>query len=548
MESKGIGNGLWRCQLIVTASNEVLPAASGVAQIPDPQIEQFERWAKGEGIAVPEILPRMPDGWFAARFPKLHEQFGAAVLLAFPTKKSEEKALPTIKDISEDFIAATLGMDGTPDSPTVFVATEDRFYVYQPSAGIYKELREPRLIAGLSALLLTCARYCAAECDTQNLEFKLRATSSLRGVAQRARGLLEVPPDYFDCDLREFIACQNGMLRLSDRELLPFAPTFRRRNKLGVEFAKGAECPMFLDLLMRPALAPGELDLLQRWCGLALIGMNVAQRMMILTGTAGGGKGTFIRVLQGIIGAENLATLRPMRLTERFELGRFLGKTVLYGADVPDNFLNCRGASVLKSLTGGDPVTLEFKGSNERPAIVCQFNAIVTCNSRLTVHLEGDVEAWRRRLAIVEYKNAKPEKVITDLSDQIIAKEGTGVLNWMLEGLEKLRADGWELKLTNVQQRVVDDLLMESEADVVFARECLVRTEDGTGALSLGDCYEDYVSFCNTRGWVAMPRKRFSNAIVDTVTRQFGVTLRHDLSDDNGKNQRGWRGMASVVQ
>ena len=34
-----------------------------------------------------------------------------------------------------------------------------------------------------------------------------------------------------------------------------------------------------------------DIDLLQRWCGLALFGVNLAQRLVILTGTAGGGKG-----------------------------------------------------------------------------------------------------------------------------------------------------------------------------------------------------------------------------------------------------------------
>src|SRR5439155_8793319 len=198
--------------------------------------------------------------------------------------------------------------------------------------------------------------------------------------------------------------------RLSDKTLLAFSPSYRRRNKLAVRFDSSATCPLFLDTLMRPALDPDELDLLQRWCGLALIGENLAQKIVILTGTPGGGKGTFVNVLVGIIGQVNLASLRPQLLAERFELGRFLGKTLLYGADVPENFLNQRGASVLKSLVGADPVTLEFKKSNESPLIICRFNTIVTCNSRLTVHLEGDTEAWRRRLAIVDYHQGKPSR------------------------------------------------------------------------------------------------------------------------------------------
>jgi len=495
---------------------------------------------KKVGAAEPPVAapPDSPSQWFAAKYPKLPERFGRAVLEAASTKEGE---LPYVKDLGEDFLAATLGDLGTPESPTVFVAAEDRFYRYRLDAGIYVEEREAKLTAQLSELLLACARACEANCDTRSLEFKFRDSANLKGVLQRARGLLEVAPEFFECDLRELIACRNGMLRLADRTLVPFLPSFHRRNKLAVDFLPGATCPMFLDLLMRPALDPDDLDLIQRWCGMGLVGVNLAQRLVILTGTPGGGKGTLIRVLQGIIGAENVATLRPNLLGERFELGRFLGKSLLYGADVPENFLNCKGASVLKALTGGDPVTLEFKGSNERPSIVCRFNAIVTCNSRLTVHLEGDAGAWRRRLAIIEYRRAKPDKAIADLSEQILAKEGPGVLNWMLEGLEKLRADAWELVLTERQQNVVDELLLESEAEVVFTRECLHK--DPTGSLTVANCYDAYVRFCEERSWLAMPKKKFWNVIGDTVARAYCLTIRHDVPDGAGKSQRGWKGL-----
>ena len=202
-------------------------------------------------------------------------------------------------------------------------------------------------------------------------------------------------------------------------------------------------------------------------------------------------------------------------LGERFELGRFLGKTLLYGADVPENFLNQRGASVLKSLTGYDPVTLEFKNSNESPSIICKFNIIVTCNSRLTVQLEGDTDAWRRRLAIIEYRKPKPEKVIADLDKQILTSEASGVLNWMLAGLDKLRADGWQLNLTGQQQKSVDNLLLESEGHTVFVRECLAR--DAEGQLTVPDCFSAYVEYCNQHGWTALTKNKFGSLIGDVV-------------------------------
>lgn len=363
----------------------------------------------------------------------------------------------------------------------------------------------------------------------------------MNGVLKKARGLLPASADYFSSDLTKFIPCANGMLRLEDKNLLPFSPTFRRRNKLAVPFDPSAKCPLFLDTLMRPALHDDDLDLLQRACGVFLIGENLAQKIFILTGTAGGGKGTFIRVLMGVIGEMNLASLRTQFLGERFELSRFLGKTLLYGADVPQNFLNQRGASVLKSLTGADPIALEFKNSNESPLIICKFNVIVTCNSRLTVHLEGDHDAWRRRLVIIEYRKPKPTHVIADLDKRILSTEASGVLNFFLEGLDKLRSEGWRVPLSDRQQSIVDNLLLESEAHVVFATECLMV--DAEKELTITDCYAGYLNFCSERGWTVIPRHKFGSLIEDEVIRRYKLTPRNDIPDATGKDQRGWKGI-----
>jgi P4 family phage/plasmid primase-like protien len=505
--------------------------------------DDVKAFAETNGVVVePAAKPESPAAWFAAKFPALVAEFGVAVE---ECPAAENEGLPWVRDLSEDFLAATLGQTGSPDSPTVFVAEENRFYSYSLEEGVFVETRESRLQTRLSNLLLECARACDGKFNTRNLAFKFRDTASLSGVMNRARGLLEVGQDFFQADLMEFVPCKNGMLRVEDLTLLPFSPAYRRRNKLAVAYDPAATCRLFLDTLLTPALGPEELDLLQRWCGLALIGVNLAQRLIILTGMAGGGKGTFIRVVNEIIGKVNVGTLRPDWLADRFELGRLLGKSLLYGADVPENFLNCRGASVLKALTGGDPVTLEFKGSNERPEIVCRFNAIVTSNSRLTVHLEGDADAWRRRLVIVPYEKPKPENVIADLSEQIIAKEASGVLNWMLAGLKNIRAAGWQLVLNERQQHLVDDLLLESEADAVFAKECLQK--DPQSSLLAGECYERYVRYCNNRNWAVMPKKKFSAVINDTIARLFALPMRHDIEDADGKKQRGWKGISCNV-
>jgi putative DNA primase/helicase len=481
-----------------------------------------------------------PNLWFTKRYPRLAERYGHPVL-----ERCNKDDVLVVKDINDDFFASLFGELGCPDAPTVFIPEENCFYRYQPSAGVYAVVEAEELSRTLSDLLLQCARECAAVADTSALQFALRG-DRLNRIVRRARASLSVASGFFESAHTEYLPCANGMLRLADRALLPFSPSYRRRNRLAVAYDASVQCPRFLGTLMRPALNDSDLDLVQRCSALALMGVNVAQRIVMFTGTAGGGKGTLIRVLTGIIGKENVGSLRPNLLMERFELGRAIGKTLLYGADVSQQALNCGGATALKSLTGGDPMTAEFKGSNECVQVCGNFNVFLTSNSTLALHLEGDRDAWMRRLVLIRFTNPAPTNKIVDLSEQILAQEASGVLNWMLEGYEKLRADKFQIRLDERQQQLVSDMLLESEAHVLFAQESLVR--DSASSVTVTEVFEAYTADCHQRGRTPLNRKAFTPQLSDWVARQFGLCIRNDIVNASGKNQRGWRGIRLKTQ
>ena len=392
-------------------------------------------------------------------------------------------------------------------------------------------------------MLLECARACKKDCDVDALAFGLRDSSALAGTVKRAKSLNFVPDNFFAGGMETFLPVGNGVLRISDRTLLRYSPEFHFRNKLAVNYVPGAKCPTFENVLLGNSLDFDDIGLLQRWSGLALTGRNISQKMMILSGTAGAGKGTFIRILKGIIGAENIGSLRTEHLNAKFEIGRLIDRTLLYGADVPANFLSNENASVLKSLTGGDPITVELKGSMAAPPLTCEFNIIVTSNSRLVVHLEGDVEAWQRRLVIIRYKKTKPANAIPDLDKKILENEASGVLNWMLDGLYALRAANWQLALSPGQKARVDELLLESDSvNVFFTGRCVV--DSAAEGLTITDAFAAYSNFCMDRGWTGLNRNLFGRDCLEVVQRLFHVTTRHDITGTDGKkNQRGWKNL-----
>jgi hypothetical protein len=116
-------------------------------------------------------------------------------------------------------------------------------------------------------------------------------TDSLKGAALRL-GAFEKP--------NRVVHAANGMVDLTERPFAfkPFAKEYFSRNQSPIAFDPATRCPRFLAELVKPALGEDDIRLLQRWGGLALLGRNTAQVMLILSGTVGGGKGTIVNIIK----------------------------------------------------------------------------------------------------------------------------------------------------------------------------------------------------------------------------------------------------------
>jgi P4 family phage/plasmid primase-like protien len=486
-----------------------------------------------------------PSAWFAAKYPGLSERYGRAVLEV----RNDRTGKSHVASLNESFFAAALGSEGSPDEPAVYSADERRWFAFDPNAGVYNAIHPPALEERISKLMLECARACKHESwSMTELEFTLRKTHHTSRVVVRAEGLLSIEAGFWRRPA-QVVPCRNGILDLNTGTLLPFSPAFHFRGLLGMDYRPGADCPQFKAALGR-SLKPDDIDLLQRFFGCLLIGRNDAQKMLLLIGAPQTGKGLVCRVATAVVGAANVATLRTRHLGDRFEIGRLVGKLLIYGPDVPANFLSSENATTLKAITGQDPMSPEFKGSNATPP-AAPVNALIllTSNNRLRIRLEDDVEAWRRRLVVISFDGpavGESERVV-GLSEQIVAAEGAGILNWAIEGLRGVREDSGDLFLGARQKAVRDALLEESMSFVAWARERLVKSESTLGypdLLLVGEAFADYVSFCGEREWSPLPRKHFTRVVAEVIAREFAVSLRHDLHATGGLSQRGWKGIS----
>jgi phage/plasmid-associated DNA primase len=324
-------------------------------------------------------------------------------------------------------------------------------------------------------------------------------------------------------------------------ELLPFSPQFRSRNRSPIAYDPKATCPRFLGELLLPAVHPEDVPLIQKYLALSLLGRNLVQRFLVLDGTPGRGKSQLAIVFQNLVGLANCTQLRTEHLTGRFELSRFLKKTLLIGVDVPGDFLSTKGAQVLKALVGGDIMDAEQKGEKGCFPIEGTYCVVITSNSRLRVKLEGDADAWRRRLMIVRYEAPPVAKKIPDFGQHLIQTEGSGILNWALQGMPELFRDieaTGDIVLTPRQRGIVDALLTESDSLGHYLQDCVVK--DAAGDLAVEELVTGYLQYCPTKGWVPIPTTVIQRRLEERMLELFQAAKSNSIVRD-GICCRGFR-------
>ena len=425
------------------------------------------------------------------------------------------------------------------ENEILYEPDEQVFYQYSADSGLYEIESADVVRKKISARMLEASR----QSNTFDLQ-KKRSNTTLNSVASHLRGIVERRGVF--AEKRRFIHLANGVMVFNEGniELQSFSPGFRSRNRSPIAFDENATCERFLNELVRPAVHPEDVELLQKFAGMYLLGYNPAQRFLILDGEAGRGKTQFANVMQGIVGMANVTQLRTKHLAERFELYRYLKKTLLVGVDVEADFLSTKGAAVMKGLVGGDWFDAEQKGGTGSFQMQGNFNVLITSNARLRVRLQGDLGAWRRRINIVRYESPPPPKVIYDFGSFLVRTEGSGILNWALMGAQKVLNEipesGGDFILTERQRGIVDSLLAESDSLRNFLQARVVA--DSEGDLTVTEIVEAYAAYCPERKWQALPITEIQRQLEGLMLDLFGVSKAHGVEREE-KTQRGFRGV-----
>jgi putative DNA primase/helicase len=235
------------------------------------------------------------------------------------------------------------------------------------------------------------------------------------------------------------INLRSGLLRWQadpDPVLLEHSTEEPSTVQLPVEWVPGAVCRRF-DGFLSSALPADDIDRAWEILGYLMMSGNPLQRMFLLSGTGGNGKGVFLNVARALVGADNFAAVNIHELAEdRFASADLYGKLANICGEIDSTFIE--KTSRVKELCGDDVMRAQRKG--EDPFSFKFWGKALFSANAIPGTSDSSV-GWSRRWEVIQFPYA-PTNPDPDLSRRIVAEELPGIAYRAVMALRGLMANG----------------------------------------------------------------------------------------------------------
>ncbi len=411
--------------------------------------------------------------------------------------------------------------DPNTDREDMWIYSKEIEGIYTRAEEILKTIIDQKYVEKYTKIMVKIEEKLSSEKNTEkyasllkmwrNVKNKLQIGTRMQTVSEVLGQIRRATFTYSEMvNPDSYIPFKNGLLNLNTWELETFSPTFIYTWRIEANYIPNItsldQTPLY-SILLHTVFKDEDIELILEYNGYSLYPSFPRHKVLIIAGIERIGKGTCVRVVQGLnpVGTKVISIGKILIPDNRFvyqdiefanvlidfEMKRKLGKGVDYGA--------------LNNLFGGDTVNFEQKGKTPR---------------NITPHAKGylignlplfpvDNPAWISRMLIAETKTKNANcKQVPDLDRLILELERDKIASLFITKLRQLIDN--HFYFTGEKTDEENSEIYEQLSDPVysFISDCVDKnTDDKTAVATL---YEEFSAWCKTRGIPPIAQKSFS--------------------------------------
>lgn len=334
---------------------------------------------------------------------------------------------------------------------------------------------------------------------------------------------LQAKTEDLNCYPVEWINFRNGFYDPVTKKMIPHSPEYKATNQIPHVFDpdRGITGSMVTDWLTFICETPEDIQMLTEFSGLCLTRDTRQQKFLILNGEGGTGKSTVIRMIDKMIGADNISNISLSQLTQRFSAFGLMGKLLNSCADLEIDALS--DVSTLKKVLGEDTLSAEAKGKDA--VSFKSYAKLIFSTNELPIVKAEKTNGFYRRLLILTM-NRVPEKKEADFFDRLSAEIDDFI--WIsVKALEGLYKNG-RISESPGSVEAVKRLRCDSDTVEAFLNEKIERVQDSPeNRIKKLDMYRSYEMYCQDMERQSLTKQNFYRSM---KTKGFG-----EIKDKDGR-------------
>ena len=340
-----------------------------------------------------------------------------------------------------------------------------------------------------------------------------RGLTSMIASAQNEPGVF-MEMGSFDSH-KDIFNVRNGMIDLQTGELLPHDMGLFITKMCEVDYNTDATCPRWEQFLDEICLDNEAKGYLQRFFGYALTGHNRAEKMLVLNGLGGNGKGVMLDTIAKVMGdytrvAESTTILkRKHERTSSNDLADLYGYRLVRASETAANQI--LDEARIKIITGGNTIKcrLLYKQYIE---YIAQFKLVLETNHKPIIESQ-DNSIWRR-VDRLDFDKTFDEADGTrdEFLRDTLESELEGVLLWMING-----AIEWYKTGLATPKTITDlNLSYKEELDEIGGFIEICTEKESSSKVSKKVLYQLYLFWCKRTEEFPLSKGKFGKRLEES--------------------------------